>query len=30
MGRIWIMNADGTGARQLASDAPGYRDYQPS
>ena len=23
------MNADGTGRRQLAFDAPGYRDYQP-
>ena len=29
MGRIWIMKADGTGQRRLASDAPGYRDYQP-
>jgi hypothetical protein len=29
MGRIWIMNADGAAQRQLASDAPGYRDYQP-
>ena len=29
MGRIWIMNADGTGPRLLVSDAPGYRDYQP-
>ena len=24
------MNADGTGPRQLVSDAPGYRDHQPS
>ena len=29
MGRIWIMNANGTGQRQLTSDTPGYRDYQP-
>ena len=28
-GRIWIMNANGTGQHQLTSDAPGYRDYQP-
>jgi Tol biopolymer transport system component len=27
--RIWIMNADGSHAHQLASDAPGYRDYEP-
>src|SRR5215469_11027732 len=30
MGCIWIMNADGAAQRQLASDAPGYRDYQPT
>ena len=29
-GRIWIMNANGTGQHQLTSDAPGYRDYTPS
>jgi Tol biopolymer transport system component len=30
MGRIWIMNADGTGPRQLVSDAPGHSDLQAS
>jgi dipeptidyl aminopeptidase/acylaminoacyl peptidase len=25
--RIWIMNADGSGQRKLAGDAPGFRDY---
>ena len=28
-GRIWIMNANGTGQHQLTSDAPGFRDYTP-
>src|SRR4029077_1634147 len=30
MGRIWIMNADGTSQRQLVSDAPGHSDLQAS
>ena len=25
--RLWSMNADGTGVRQVAKDAPGFRDY---
>jgi Tol biopolymer transport system component len=29
MGRIWIMNADGTGQRRIASDVPGRSDMQP-
>ncbi|MDQ1520492.1 MAG: TolB protein [Actinomycetota bacterium] len=27
--RIWIVNANGTGAHQLVNDAAGYRDYEP-
>jgi Tol biopolymer transport system component len=27
--RIWVVNADGTNAHQVANDAPGFRDYTP-
>jgi Tol biopolymer transport system component len=30
VGRIWIMNADGTGQRRLVSDVPGHSDLQPA